>query len=176
MPNLFLTAFGTNGVRPIWFVMLLAAMASSAIWFVALTAITHTSPLTLQGYSTFQNIFGCVFLWSEATVWFHLVYLVQVHLNNDAERQVEVWASPIGMLIMFFVKAGWIIIKYVAAPMIPIVLVSELGDILGIGDVLFDIASILFLLYPVCGIAVYLVQRRRMTARSRTSVKSADVD
>lgn len=182
MPNLFLEVFSNSGERPIWFVMLLAAMASSAIWVVVLLAVMQIAQvplLTLQGYSIVGNIFGFSFLWCEATVWFHLVYLLQAHSNNDAdakEREVEVWISPIGMLVMFFAKAGWMILKYAVAPLIPIVLVSELGDMLGFGAILFDIASMFFLLYPVCGIAIYLVQRHRVATRSRVPVEDADTD
>lgn len=163
IPHLFMNKFSDSGRKPFWFVMLLGAMTSATIWVAAWLAVALFAETSLPGRTVAENALGFAFLWSEATVWFHLAYMFQVRTGWDGpftKNSYEIWVTPIGMLILFFIKVGWLFCKFALAPLIPFVLLSEMSRTPGVNAVLLDIICVLFLLYPVIGVAAYLIQRR----------------
>ena len=165
LPNLFLRSVGVSETRPAWFVMLLAAMVTAAVYVAAWIAfalflITQGTEWKMGPAVTAILV---AFIWGEATLWYHLVYLAQWRFSNDEERperHVEIWGDLIFMAILALLKLIWICLKYIMAPLIPCMLVFELLKIPGIGDAVCSIACILLALYPVFGVAAYIVSGR----------------
>lgn len=173
IPRTFLQRLGVSKARPAWFVLFLAAVTTAAIWagalilFLLLTQLFVTdNPGPISSWGPLNWLGGFLLLWDMAVLWYHVVYLVGYKLGSwdddrVVERRLEVWGSPIFMLLAFTAWLLWLVIKYVAAPMPPLVLPSLLGLDRSITEPLL----ITVLLYPVAILLLYAARSLVMRAR-----------
>lgn len=164
-PNLFLETLGVSERRPAWFVLLLSAMATAALYAACLAAIALLGSRSRGGPTPLapaQFAFTILFIWAEATLWYHLVYVAKYHWEGMGEtveeRHVEFWGSAPVMLVLLTLKLLWFAFKYAVAPLLPIFLVIVLQEIPDIGPVLRDATCVVFILYPIACATLYLLR------------------
>lgn len=172
-PNLFLETLGVSERRPAWFVLFLSAMATAVLYticFVVIALLGSQGRNSFSSLSVVQVVLTILFVWAEATLWYHLVYVVRYHWagadETVGETRVEVWGSTYVMLVLLVLKWLWFAFKYAAAPLIPILLVIALQEIPGTGPALRDAACVAFMFYPVACIAAYLVRHGLLSKKA----------
>lgn len=175
-PNFFLEAMGVGRRRSAWFVMLVAAMATAALYtacFMALALAAQSRGDASSTLTAAQGIFFVLLLWASATIWYHLAYVAKYHwasvADEPGETRFEFWGSTLIVLALLALRAMWVIIKYAFAPLLPLLLVTSLRYVPGAGPALLDIACIATLLYPVAGVALYLLRHGRRGERALSS-------
>ena len=164
-PSFFLRTLGVSERRPAWFVLFLSAMATAALYtlcFTVLALLGSRGGSTISSLAPAQIVLTVLFIWAEATLWYHLVYVVRYHWagtdQTAGETRLEVWGSASVTLVLLFLKWLWFVFKYAVAPLLPLFLVIALQEIPGTGPMLRDATCVAFLLYPVACIVVYLVR------------------
>lgn len=132
-PSFFLKALGVSERRPAWFVLFLSAMATAALYtlcFTALALLGSRDESFVSSLVPAQMVLTVLFIWAEATLWYHLVYVVRYHWagadETVGETRVEVWGSTYVMLVLLVLKWLWFVFKYAVAPLLPLFLVIAL--------------------------------------------------
>lgn len=140
-PNFFLEAVGVSETRPAWFIMLLAAMATAAVWaggWVAFYVAGQSMPSwTGDPLGPGTLVAMLLLFWAIAVPWYHVVYQLgygRTRLNNEEseakETRWEVWGGGVLFWAAYLMlRLVWAVLKYVAAPFIPIVLADALRDV-----------------------------------------------
>lgn len=167
IPRLFLNRFSQNGRHPEWFALLLAAMVTAAVWTAAwgiTLFVTQSQHRPEDRFAPLAIFLLILTFFGDSTLWFHLVYVFRHRFGRDApavERHVEIWGGLIVSLVILLAKIGWLIIKYVGLPLIPLGIAGDvLPQIPVIGTALEYLALFAIMLYPFAAVAVYLVRRR----------------
>lgn len=178
VPRLFLTQIGVDARHPAWFVMLLAAMVSGAVysaaWLVAMLFLPTVSLSAGEPVPVGVVALLTLTMWGTSTLWYHVLYLVWYRRSRTAgtgmgvESHYSVWGGPLSMILVLLAKMVWMLLKYVVAPLIPFMLVVELRSIPGIGAAICNVACVALTLYPVIALACYAVGRTRQRPRSDT--------
>ena len=172
-PNLFLETLGVSERRPAWFVLLLSAMATAVLYticFVVIALLGSQGMNSFSSLSVVQVVLTILFVWAEATLWYHIVYIVRYHWTRMGESsegsRVEFWGSAPVIIVLLIFKWLWFAFKYAVAPLIPIFLVIALQEIPGAGPALRDATCVAFMFYPVACIAVYLVRHGLLSKKA----------
>lgn len=140
IPNFFLNLFDVNNRRPLWFVLLLAAMASGAIytafWLVIgfVLSTTNQNLISSNSFGVYILVFFYLCLWSSATLWYHIEYIVRYRygrlMSESAEPEEKtswsIWGTPLALLLVFafelVIKLLWMVLRFFVVPMFPFIL------------------------------------------------------
>lgn len=174
-PNFFLEAVGVSETRPAWFIMLLAAMATAAVWagaWVAFFALLQSTPgWTGEKFQLPMFLLMFLLFWAISVSWYHVIYLWGLRKERydepATETRWEVWGSLPFMIILFIVKIMWVIAKYAIAPFIPMIIADGLRSIPTVGGALANVAIIVVVAYPLIALALYALWRLRAKAKSK---------
>lgn len=174
IPRTFLRKLGAGGARPAWFVLFLAAAATAAAWAGALVLLLLLAQsLAADGAAAPSWVApgpagGFLLLWDMAVLWYHLVYLVSYRLGLwDGDREggrLVVWDGPLFMALATTARLLWLVMKYVAAPMLPFLLAATFRQTTGIGSAPVDLMCLAVLLYPALVLLAYAI--RSLAARA----------
>ena len=183
IPRTFLQRLDVSKGRPAWFVLFLAAVATAAIWAGALVLLLLLAQLfgsggtgVISSWGPLNWLGGFRLLWDMAVLWYHLAYLVGHRLGRwdegrTVERRLEVWGGPLSMVLAATARLLWLVMKYVAAPMLPFLLAATFRQTTGIESAPVDLLCLAVLAYPAAVLLVYAV--RTIVARSRGAAQEA---
>lgn len=183
IPRTFLQRLGTSKARPAWFILFLAAVATAAVWAGALVLFLLLTQLlvadgsgTISSWGPLNWLGGFLLLWDMAVLWYHIVYLVGHRLGSwdegrAAGRRLEVWGSPLFMALTATARLLWLVMKYVAAPMLPLLLTATFRETTGIESAPVDLLCMAVLAYPAVVLLAYAA--RAIVARSRGTAREA---
>lgn len=186
VPNLFLSHLGVSEKRPAWYVMLLAAMASGALYtafwlavfiIIPLISTSYKSPFIGSALYYIIVVFMMVAFWGSSTLWYHLIYLrwyKQQTAPKDEEDEPRATYGILGTPLFWLLAAVcWLMLKLIlifVPPLIPFIFVIDLlgrglGSLPVVGNVLFVIILLALMLYPFIALGVHAVGRRRSRNR-----------
>lgn len=183
IPRTFLQRLGVSKVRPAWFVLFLAAVVTAAIWAGALVLLLFIARLfgtggtgAISSWGPLSWLEGYLLLWDMAVLWYHVVYLVGHRLGSWDEgraggRRLEVWGGPLFMALTATARLLWLVMKYVAAPMLPLLLAATFRQTTGIESAPVDLLCMAVLAYPAAVLLAYAA--RAIVARSRGTAREA---
>lgn len=170
IPRTFLQRLGVSKTRPAWFVLFLAAVTTAGIWAGALILFLLLARLFLgnglgpiSSWGPLNWLGGFLLLWDMAVLWYHVVYLIGHRLDgwdegHTVEHRLELWGSPLFMLLAATARLLWLAMKYVAAPMLPFLLAATFRQTTGIEDAPVDLLCMAVLIYPVIVLLVYVAR------------------
>ncbi|WP_019238288.1 MULTISPECIES: hypothetical protein [Enorma] len=173
-PNLFMKSVSVSATRPPWFVLLLAAMATAAVWagaWVLLMLLLQQATEADAGNALQPGMFIAMFFlfWALAVPWYHIIYLWSLRTTHGnetpdtTETHWEVWGSLPFMIVLMLIKVFWLVIKYVFAPFLPLLIADSLRMVPTFGNALANTAIVLVAAYPLIALAVYAVWKHRAT-------------
>lgn len=182
IPTTFLQRIGVTQMRPAWFVLFLASIATSALWALACMLATYLASISppFAGVSRFLNgyVVSFLFLWDISVPWYHFAYLLWYRFGSNAEpvateRHVKVWGSPFFTLMIAMYKILWVAmkacVKYVIAPMIPLMLFLAAEDYLQLPASFSNALFVTFLLYPAIVLLAYVLRRLILPHKGTTA-------
>lgn len=182
IPRTFLRKLGADGARPAWFVLFLAAAATAAAWAGALVLLLLLAQSLAAGgaaapsWGALGPVGGFLLLWDMAVLWYHLVYLASYRLGlwdegREGGLRFEVWGGRLFVALATTARLLWLVMKYVAAPMLPFLLAATFRQTTGIGSAPVDLLCMAVLIYPAAVLLAYAA--KALVARSRGAARKA---
>ena len=123
-------------------------------------------------------------IWDVTIIWYHIVYLVEYRIDRGrgeryttTETHVEVWGTSDTLLFWSILRVLrpilWFALKYLVAPLLPLMLVLTLGESPDVSPILSNTLEWGVLLYPVFVLLAYAVYRAILFTRDKHSTENS---